>query len=207
MTSPGKCGRLFSKDFSRLSVSSTEVAGRMDERTDIDLVDRARRGDSRAWQTLVERHYPMVYRLAFRWCGAEHDAEDVAQEVCVKIVRKLKTFRGRSLFRTWLYRVTVNTARDYLRQRALREPFHNSLSEGKRGRDPANSPRDMVAVSWIESALERLSVPQKEAVLLVLGEGMSHGEAAEILGCMEATVSWRVFQARRTLRTLLGQEE
>jgi RNA polymerase sigma-70 factor (ECF subfamily) len=179
----------------------------MDERTDIELVDRARRGDSRAWQTLVERHYPMVYRLAFRWCGAEHDAEDIAQEVCVKIVRKLRTFRGRSSYRTWLYRVTVNTARDYLRQRSLREPYHSPLPEGTPGNNPASSPRDMVAASWIESALDRLPVPQKEAVFLVLGEGMSHGEAAEVLGCMEATVSWRVFQARRTLRNLLGQEK
>jgi RNA polymerase sigma-70 factor (ECF subfamily) len=147
----------------------------------------------------------MVYRLAYRWCGTRQDAEDVAQEVCVKIVRKLKTFRRRSSFRTWLYRITVNTARDFLRRRVLRENHNGSLSGAGPAHNPSSPPRDMVLASWIEAALERLPVPQKEAVLLVLGEGMSHAEAARVLGCMEATVSWRVFRARRTLQTLLEQ--
>jgi len=179
----------------------------MDDYTDIELVDLARGGDARAWQALFERHYPMVHRLAFRWCGAGQDAEDVAQEVFVKLVRKLQTFRRRSSFRTWLYRITVNTARDSGRRLSLRQSRHESLSDERPGNDPADPPRDMVMVSWIESALDRLPAPQKEAVLLVLGEGMSHGEAAEVLGCMEATVSWRIFRARGTLRTLLGQEK
>ena len=179
----------------------------MNDYTDSELVDLARGGDARAWQALFERHYPMVHRLAFRWCGTVQDAEDIAQEVFVKLVRKLQTFRRRSSFRTWLYRVTVNTARDACRRRSLRQSRHESLSGGRPGNDPVDPPRDMVMASWIESALDRLPVPQKEAVLLVLGEGMSHGEAAEVLGCMETTVSWRIFRARGELRTLLGQEK
>jgi len=178
----------------------------MNDYTDIELVDMAKGGDAWAWQALFERHYPMVHRLAFRWCGAGQDAEDVAQEVFVKLVRKLHTFRGQSSFRTWLYRISVNAARDYGRRHILRHSRHESLSDERPGNNPADPPRDMISVSWIESALGGLPVPQKEAVLLVLGEGMSHREAGEILGCMETTVSWRIFRARKKLMALLGQE-
>ena len=174
--------------------------------TDEQLVARADRGDARAWEELFDRHYGGVYRLAYRCCGVREEAEDVAQEVFLKVLRKLDTFRGKSAFRTWLYRITVNTARDTLRARSTARSREEPIDAEGGGPDPDCPPRDMLAAVRIQGAVDGLPEGQREAVALVLGEGLSHREAAEALGCREATVSWRIFMAVRRLRAALGGE-
>jgi RNA polymerase sigma-70 factor (ECF subfamily) len=174
--------------------------------TDEQLVARADRGDARAWEDLFDRHYEGVYRLAYRCCGVREEAEDIAQEVFVKLLRKLGSFRGRSAFRTWLYRITVNTARDALRSRSKALAREEPIDAEGGGPEPDCPPRDVLAAVRIQGAVDRLPEGQREAFALVLGEGLSHREAAEALGCMEATVSWRIFQAVRRLRDSLGGE-
>ena len=172
--------------------------------SDFELLDRAGRGDAEAMENLFERHYTMVYRLAWRWCGVRDDAEDIAQETFVKLVRKLATFRRRSSFKTWLYRIALNTARDFGRSRGARLSREEEYDE-EGGHNPGTGPVDGTAAGRLREALDSLPAAQREAVLLVFSEGMSHREASDVLGCSEVTVSWRIFRARARLKTFLEQ--
>ncbi len=174
--------------------------------SDIELVDKANSGDAQALESLFQKHYMAVYRLAYKWCGIKEDAEDIAQEVFIKLVRKLSTFGRKSSFRTWLYRITVNTAKDYGRQRTRRND-HEAPFDDQRHPDEAD-PRatDAMAATQLAKAISRLPEKQRAAVLLVYSEGLSHREAAKILECREKTVSWRIFQARKRLSITLNRE-
>lgn len=176
----------------------------MDKLNDIDLVDRARNGDTSAFEHLVQRHYTTVYRTAYRWCGNPEDAEDIAQDVFVKVARKLKTFAGRSSFKTWLYRITINTAKDLGRKRAARRVYETSGNE-EPAPDHANPGGEaVVAARQLYGAIDRLPPRQKAAAMLVWAEGLTHKEAAQVLSCAEATVSGHLFQAREKLKEMLS---
>ena len=84
--------------------------------SDHALVEKTNRGDSAAFAALLERHYDLIYRLAYRMLGNQQDAEDITQDVCVALPQKLRKFKGHSKLTTWLYQVTVNTCRDFLRR-------------------------------------------------------------------------------------------
>ena len=98
----------------------------MDSYSDIELVERSQNGDEAAFEHLVNRHYKTVYRVSYKWCGVKEDAEDITQEVFVKLTGKLRMFSNRSSFSTWLYRVTINTAKDFGRKTRLED--HMSLN-------------------------------------------------------------------------------
>ena len=91
----------------------------MDAYDDIELVELSINGDARAFEHLVERYYTTVYGVSYKWCGVKEDAEDITQDVFVKLAGKLKTFGGKSSFKTWLYRMTINAAKDYYRKISL----------------------------------------------------------------------------------------
>src|SRR5262245_24501920 len=106
----------------KVSSNTQMMAMMLDEEgaSDTDLIGLARNGDRQAFGELVERHYDFIHRVAWRWCGHPADAEDVAQEVCARLGRAIGGFNGASAFRSWLYAMTINAARD-ARRKAARE--------------------------------------------------------------------------------------
>lgn len=169
---------------------------------DEDLVARAVNGDRRAFATLVERHYDFIFRTACKWCGKASDAEDVAQDVAIKLAGALKSFDGRSAFTSWLYRVTLNAVRDMQRARSRRGRNIDRYAEVA-PEEYLPDQEDSAAARELWDAVRGLPPQQRDAVLLVYAEGMNHAEAGVIMGCKEATVSWHVHEARKTLRALL----
>jgi RNA polymerase sigma-70 factor (ECF subfamily) len=170
------------------------------------LVARARRGDETAFARLVERHYGLIFRVAWRWCGDRSDAEDIAQDVCIKLARVIGSFRGEAAFTTWLTRLTINAAKDAIRARARRTRDVTALafvSEGDLAEAPAAGMEDETAALW--QAVHALPARQRDAMLLVYAEGMKHAEAAKVLGCRESTLSWHVHEARKTLHKQLRE--
>ncbi|MBW6424655.1 RNA polymerase sigma factor [Rhizobium sp. XQZ8] len=170
-----------------------------------ELVQRACDGDRSAFGALVEAHYDFIHSVAWRWCGTPTDAEDTTQEVCIRLGKSIRTFRGQSAFRTWLYTLTLNVVRDHQRK----------LSRLRRNEDRiANDPIFFSHISqeeddrgdWLWAAVRRLPDKQRDAVLLVHGEGLSHAAAAQILECSENTVSWHLHEARKKLKDLLKRE-
>lgn len=169
---------------------------------DETLIARAIGGDRRAFGQLVERHYDFIFRTACKWCGKVSDAEDVAQDVCVKLASVLKSFDGRSAFTSWLYRVTLNAVRDMQRARTRRGRNVDRYAEVAPD-EYLPDQEDSAAAKELWDAVRRLPDQQRDAVLLIYAEGMSHAEAGVIMGSKEATVSWHVHEAKKTLRGLL----
>ena len=171
------------------------------EASDAELVGRACDGDRQAFGELVGRHYDFIHRVAWRWCGNASDAEDIAQEVCVRLGGAIRGYRGGSAFTTWLYAMTLNAARDALRK-ASRDMAKtaaygvHALMEESSG--PAEDPTDAL---W--AAVRQLPDKQRDAVLLVYGEGLSHADAAEAMTIAEATVSWHIHEAKKRLKLLM----
>ncbi len=166
------------------------------------LALRARNGDPDAFAALIEHQYDAIYRTAWRWCGNRDDAEDIAQEVCVKIGQAIARFDGRSAFSSWVYRITLNAVRDWQRAGSRRGRHMNAYAEIA----PPDQQAEQEAAtthSQLWEAVRRLPEKQRDAVLLVYAEELSHAEAADIMGIREATVSFHVHEARKTLRVLL----
>ena len=172
---------------------------------DLDLARRAAQGDGPAFRLLLERHYDLIFRVAFRFLGSRQDAEDLTQEICVSLAGKLASFRGGSALTTWLYRVTVNSARDFIRARQSSTAKHAAFGEAAVLARDADADHAAKA-AWMYDALATLSDDLREATLLVVAEGLSHAEAAQILGIKEATVSWRLHEARKKLSNLVSAD-
>ena len=178
----------------------------MENQSDIELISRTLNGDPGALELLISRHYMPVYRVAYRYCGIKEDAEDIAQEVFIKLARSMSEFKGESSFTTWLYRIAVNAARDHHRSNTVKKAYEASYLEEQELLAGSSGQDNPVSAGQVYTAIDKLPAKHKDAVLLVLAEGLSHKEAAEVLNCAETTVSWRIFQARRRLKKLLKQE-
>jgi RNA polymerase sigma-70 factor, ECF subfamily len=178
-------------------------AAQVKDPVDRELVSKAVAGCASAFAVLLETHYDAVYRMAWRWLGEREAAEDAAQEVCVKLAGVIRTFRGEAEFSTWLYRVTYNVVIDEIRarERALRfdRPDVVVLHQAQAAPSPEAAALD--SELWCE--VRDLPPQQRDAVLLVYAEDLSHAEAATVMGCTERTVSWHLHAARKRLRARL----
>ena len=168
---------------------------------DNDLAMLAAKGDGDAFRALLERHYDRVFRIALRFSGKREDAEDVAQDVCMSLPSKLKSFKGEASFTTWLYRVVVNRVRDVQRKQITSERIHNDYGEVEdlRRGEEAELAKEM---EWLSEAMNHLSDDLRETAVLVVGEGLNHAEAGKIMGIKESTVSWRMYELKKQLREI-----
>jgi RNA polymerase sigma-70 factor (ECF subfamily) len=169
------------------------------------LAERAKDGCRESFAALLERHYDRIYRLAWRITGSRIQGEDIAQDVCVKLAVAIGSFRGEAAFSTWVWRITYTTATDWVRAArkvtAIEPAQVVALMDAGAARHP--SPEEETADAELWAAVRALPDQQREAVLLVYGEGLSHGEAAGLMGCREKTVSWHLHEAKKRLKTRL----
>jgi RNA polymerase sigma-70 factor (ECF subfamily) len=168
-----------------------------DDGDDSNLVQRASQGDADAFASLFRRYHPMIFAFAYRLCLDPADAQEIAQETFIKAARALADVRDLVSCKGWLYRIARNTAIDLGRAGARRERLAAQVFEGRPGDE---RPGDF---AFVAEALAGLSADLREAIVLVYYEEMNHAQAARVLGCAEATVSWRVHMAKRKLKKLL----
>lgn len=169
---------------------------------DAALVALARNDDLDAFEALVRRHTRAVYAHAFRFFGDHSAADDVVQEVFVKVYRSLDSFDERSRFSTWLYRVTRNTCLDQVRA-GNRRPQPVDPVEVVVAAPGDLSDRVALSAS-VEQALQALPPEDRDALSAVSIFGLSYAEASIVLGVPTGTVKSRVFRARRSLSATLG---
>ncbi len=166
----------------------------------------AGRGDRAAFEGLLARHYDGIFRLAWRVLGDQTEAEDVAQEVCIRLARTIDGFRADAKFRTWLHRITLNAARDAMRRRATRAKAAQGFAEvDALARDEAKAKAS--EAEWLQETLQGLKPDLRETAALILGEEMSQAEAAETLGVAEGTIAWRMSELKRVLREAASSGE
>ncbi|MHC4267518.1 MAG: RNA polymerase sigma factor [Planctomycetota bacterium] len=164
-----------------------------------ELVKLAKGGDSVAFENLVERSYMLVYKVSYKWCRTKEDAEDITQEVFVKLAKKIFSFREESSFQTWLYRIVINTAKDYTNKEE-RKLIKETAYREEQMLKSESAQKEVSIEEKIDQMIEFLPQKLKETALLVFGEGMNHREAAAVLDCAEKTISWRIHQVKKELK-------
>jgi RNA polymerase sigma-70 factor, ECF subfamily len=169
---------------------------------DHDLVLQCQNGDPAAFEALIRNHQRMIHSLTFRMTGSPADAEDLAQETFIRAYEQIGSFRSAAKFSTWLYRIAVNTCLNWRQSEARRFQLHAHCAGEMSALqvNGASAPAKNGACEQVQSALLKLPAKQRAAIVLTIYDGMNHAEAAQVLGCSETTVSWRVFAARRKLK-------
>ena len=173
---------------------------------DQQLVERVQRGDKNAFNLLVSKYQHKVASLVTRYVSNQSDVSDVVQEAFIKAYRALPEFRGESAFYTWLYRIAVNTAKNYLTAQGRRPPDLDvdcsdaELQEGAEAMHELANPENLILSDEIQrmvvATLESLPEDLRMAITLREIEGLSYEEIAEIMGCPVGTVRSRIFRAR-----------
>ncbi|MBS1136724.1 MAG: rpoE [Proteobacteria bacterium] len=181
-----------------------------DREVDQALVERAQKGDKQAFGLLVSKYQRKLGRLLSRLIRDPAEVEDVTQEAFIKAYRALPSFRGDSAFYTWLYRIGVNTAKNYLVSQGRRAPTTTefdseeaeSFDEGEQLRD-INTPEHVLLSKQIgetvTAAMEALPEELRTAIMLREIEGLSYEEIATIMDCPIGTVRSRIFRAREAV--------
>ena len=160
------------------------------------LVHSAGLGDEAAFSVLFTRYYERLRAFAWRMVFDSQAAEDIVQETFIRVARQIHTLRDGRTFDGWLFRIAANLSRDHLRCRISHEK--KIAAAAKESLSSTDKSHDRV-----EIALQSLPPSQRAAVALVFYEGCNHAEAARRLGCAEATVSWRIMLAKRSLKKIL----
>jgi len=181
-----------------------------DRDIDQQLVERAQRGDKRAFELLVEKYQRKLGRLLARFIRDPAEVEDVTQEAFIKAYRALPAFRGDSAFYTWLYRIGINTAKNYLMALGRRAPTSTEVEaedaegfeDGEQLRD-INTPESMLLskeiAETVSATIEQLPEELRTAIQLREIEGMSYEDIARIMDCPIGTVRSRIFRAREAI--------
>ncbi len=181
-----------------------------DKEVDQQLVERVQRGDKHAFDLLVAKYQRKLGRLISRFVRNASEAEDVTQEAFVKAYRALPGFRGDSAFYTWLYRIGINTAKNYLlankRQPPVSTPFDTEEAESfeeagllHEVSTPENELMSKQVVNTVQQALQQLPEDLRSALTLREIEGLSYEEIASVMNCPVGTVRSRIFRAREAV--------
>lgn len=145
-----------------------------------------------------------MYKMAYKYIQNKEAAEDITQNACIKLVRALDTFKFQSAFTSWLYTLVINTAKDWIKSQSR----HNSESGAiNMQADPAATNEDVHYAQQVMEQIEKLPKKEREALILVTIEGLSHARVAEDLRCSEGTISWRVHEARKKLKEWSSQND
>ncbi|HMW79730.1 MAG TPA: RNA polymerase sigma factor RpoE [Accumulibacter sp.] len=183
----------------------------MSEReVDHALVERAQAGDGQAFEVLFAKYQRKVARLLSRYIRDQAEVEDVSQEAFIKAYRALPSFRGESAFYTWLYRISINTAKNYLVAQGRRAPTSTEVdADDAESFDDAGQLRDINTPEsllqsrqigeTIDAAMAGLPEDLRSAIMLREIEGLSYEEIAEAMNCPIGTVRSRIFRAREVV--------
>ncbi len=177
--------------------------------TDQQLVKRVQKGDTRAFDLLVLKYQHKIFGLISRYIRDQDEIQDVAQEAFIKAFRALPKFRGDSAFYTWLYRIAINTAKNYLVARSRRPPstdidvddaeYYESATSLKDIENPENALYGEELKQVVESAISELPEDLRAAVTLREFDGLSYEDIADVMECPVGTVRSRIFRAREAI--------
>lgn len=181
---------------------------------DAQLVARVQQGDKQAFDLLVIKYQRKILRLLSRMIRDQSDIEDVMQEAFIKAYRALPQFRGESAFYTWLYRIAINTARNWMASQGRRpsSPNHNQSEDGETFDEidnltDNNTPESMLAsqeiAATVNETIQELPEELRTAIVLREIEGLSYEEISQAMNCPIGTVRSRIFRAREAIAAKL----
>ncbi len=182
----------------------------MNEDDDAPLIEGCCQGDARSYQRLYEKYSGKVYGFARRFLGDEQHAEDVTQEVFLRVFRKLSTFRGDSRFSTWLFRVSLNSCKNKRRSLERDQRFDPERFQRSRPGEEVSPERHIACRALqgrIDEAMGKLTESQRSVLLLKAVEELSYREIGEIFGESENQVRGKLYRARKAFRSALAELE
>lgn len=189
----------------------SKTSGQLDQ----DLIIKIQQGDKSAYDLLVIKYQSRIIQLVNRYVKDPSEAQDVAQETFIKAYRALAKFRGESTFYTWLYRIAINTAKNYLLSRARRYTYqqidinHAEQLENNPQLQGLETPEHLLMnediILTIERVVDRLPKEMRMAISLREFEGMSYDDIAHTMGCPVGTIRSRIFRAREVIDRELAQ--
>lgn len=176
---------------------------------DREIILAVQNGSRVAFSQLVVRYQKRIYALAYQMLGDHTEADDAGQETFLRAYRSIHHFQGNAEFYTWLCRIAINVCYDHLRKRrpqvSLDETPLPPEIEASSDKDPARLAEARLAFGRLREAMLALPDGIRAALVLVLFEGLSARRAAEILGCSEGTISWRIHEGRKRLSEMMGE--
>ena len=175
-------------------------------KTEQQIIRKAASGDREAFRELVLEHSHAMFRLAWRLTGNASTAEDIVQETFIKVWKKIGTFRAESSFRSWLHRITVNTAMDYLRKQSRRNKFEVEDPKYEQLEHSAGLPSQDMQIDiskQIEVAMRHLTKTERSALMLRHFEGHSINEISEILEITTGACKQAIFRGVKKMRIAL----
>lgn len=179
---------------------------------DKEIIQRAQQGDRAAFSEVVDNCYDTLFRFAMKYTAQRADAEDITHQACIKLGQSIHTYRFEAKFSSWLYQLVLNCARDWHRkqQPELRrgmqrnkldieelEQLGATINEDRIAENP--KPENLIQLRQILEQVSSYGGEFLDTLVLVVGEGMSHAEAASLLDVKESTVSWRIHEIRKRL--------
>ncbi len=183
-----------------MNTEENELNNALDD--DFPIIEKFKQGDERAFTELIQKHKDKVRNLVFLTLGDVDYVDDISQDVFINVYHKLKEFRFESKFTTWLYRITVNKCRDYLRKKKVRSIF-TSIDEDDYEKHGKYDEDNFDLQKIVQKAI--LKLPDKLKIPLILRDidGFSYQEIAEKLECEVGTIKSRIFRARESLKIML----
>lgn len=183
---------------------------------DLELVQRARGGDTKAFDELVEKYTPKLYGLVYHMTSNHEDTNDILQDVFAKAYRALKRFKGKSAFYTWIYSIATNMTLNFLKKRNRRRGMSlddidlaiendKDFIEATSKSDPVREANIAELQQRLNMAMQELSNDHRAVVTMFDIQGMPHAEISKILGVSEGTIRSRLFYAHRQLQTYLEE--
>jgi RNA polymerase sigma-70 factor, ECF subfamily len=203
--SPPHSGEKIIQRIRRAAGSNSVKAQRMAD-ADEELVLQCQNGSLEAFETLVRNHQQMIHALTFRMTGSVADAEDLAQEAFIRAYDQISSFNRKAKFATWLYSIAVHACLNWRRDEARRHRAQADCAEETLADQKENASVENIMAQQAQAALMNLPAKQRAAIVLTIYDGLSHAEAAKVLRCSETTISWRVFAAKRKLKTILSRQ-
>lgn len=182
----------------------------MNREQELELISRARKGEVEAFMSLARNYEKPIFRLIYRLTGNREDAADLTQETLLKAYVGLNKYRGHSSFHTWLHRIAVNETLNFIKRSGKeksRLEYLDELKPDDAGLAVVSSPEESSMEEEfnrkLEQVLNELPLTDRLTFSLVVFQGLSHAEAAEVLGCSEGTVSWKIHEVRQIIREKL----
>lgn len=184
----------------------------MADARELELIEKSKTGDGAAFGQLIRMHQRRLFGCAIQMLGDRGEAEDAVQETFLRAYRAIDRFDGRAELSTWLYRICINVSLNTIRRRRRVEASDigdprvpEPAADPTQGQtDPRHTAEAQELYGRLAKALDSLSPSLRATVIMVLIDGVPQKDAAETLGCSEGTIAWRVHEARRRLRDLLG---
>ena len=181
------------------------------------LIDKCKKGDINAFEELISGYEKKVFNIVYRITGDYNDAEDISQDVFIKVFKAIKNFKEQASFYTWLYRITINECMDKIKKKkkaivySLDVPIETEGDEITREvKDERELPDEKIERkelrSYIQAALNSISYEHRTMIILRDIQGFSYEEIAEMLKCPGGTVKSRISRARKVLKDLLNSK-